>query len=146
MRNILIASHGKTASGIRSTVELFMGKLNISCIDAYLNGPEENYIHQIEIFIEDIKDGDEAYIFTDLYGGSVNQKVLTEVMKYPQKNIVIITNVNVAVVIELLTNPEFKTFHEINAMIKNCNLMPQAIDPDTMFQKNETVSDDAFLD
>lgn len=146
MRNIMIASHGKTASGIRSTVELFMGKLNITCIDAYLNGPEENDIQQIASFMEGIGDEDEAYIFTDLFGGSVNQKVLAETIKHPQKNIVIITNVNVAVVIELLTNPEFKTIEEINAMIKDCDLIPQAVDPYALFQKDETVSDDAFLD
>lgn len=146
MRKILIASHGRTASGIRSTVELFMGKQNITCIDAYLEGPEENFVQQIVSFIDGISDEDESYIFTDIFGGSVNQKVLAETWKNQKKNIVIITNVNVAVVIELLTNPEFKSISEINAMIKELDMMPQAVDPCKMFEKDEIVSDDVFLD
>lgn len=146
MRKILIASHGRTASGIRSTVELFMGKQNITCIDAYLEGPEENFVQQIVSFIDGISDEDESYIFTDIFGGSVNQKVLAETWKNQKKNIIIITNVNVAVVIELLTNPEFKSISEINAMIKELDMMPQAVDPCKMFEKDEIVSDDVFLD
>lgn len=146
MRKIMIASHGKTASGIKSSVELFLGKQEITCIDAYLKGPEENDFFQLTSFVEGIDREDEAYIFTDLFGGSVNQKVLGELKKYPQKNIVLITNVNVAIVIELLTSPDFKTIDEINTMMKQQTMRPFAVDPASLFQNEKTVSDDAFLD
>ncbi|MEG0470582.1 MAG: hypothetical protein RR531_05455 [Longicatena sp.] len=147
MRKILIATHGRTASGIRSTVELFMGELPIECIDAYLGGAEENYVIDIKKFVESITVDDEAYIFTDLLGGSVHQQVIAEVMKFSQKKIVVITNVNVAIVIELLTNQKFKSVEEVNQMVTEINMMPVAVDPLKLFEHHhDFINDDDFLD
>ena len=42
MKQILIATHGKMASGIRYTAELIVGKMDeITTIDAYVT-PEDN--------------------------------------------------------------------------------------------------------
>ena len=40
MRKFLIASHGKFASGLKSSIKILTGKTNISTIDAYLDGSE----------------------------------------------------------------------------------------------------------
>ena len=71
MKQILIATHGKMASGIRYTAELIVGKMDeITTIDAYVT-PEDNVEKKFE----------EYFVFTDLMGGSVNQKLL----RYSQK-------------------------------------------------------------
>lgn len=147
MRKIMIASHGKTASGIVSTIELFMGKQDIECIDAYMEGPEETYVERITSFVHELTIDDEAYLFTDLPGGSVHQLIIKEISKQLPKHIVVITNVNIAIVIELLTNPEFKSYEEINHMIMETNLMPIALNPYHLFEEEISIlNDDEFLD
>ena len=48
MKQILIATRGKMASGIRYTAELIVGKSDeITTIDAYVN-PEDNVEKQLE--------------------------------------------------------------------------------------------------
>lgn len=147
MRKILFASHGKTASGIKSTIDLFLGNLEITCIDAYVQGQQDNFMDTIHAFITAMKDDDEAYIFTDIVGGSVHQKVVGEVLKSTKKNIVVITNMNVAIVIELLTSPKMKTVEEINSMVMQSNMMPMAIETSTLLNKQiDTGDNDSFLD
>ena len=47
MKQILIATHGKMASGIRYTAELIVGKMDeITTIDAYVT-PEDNVVKNI---------------------------------------------------------------------------------------------------
>lgn len=147
MRKILLASHGKTASGIKSTIDLFLGNLEITCIDAYVQGQQDNFMDTIHAFITAMKDDDEAYIFTDIVGGSVHQKVVGEVLKSTKKNIVVITNMNVAIVIELLTSPKMKTVEEINSMVMQSNMMPMAIETSILLNKQiDTGDNDSFLD
>ena len=71
MKQILIATHGKMASGIRYTAELIVGQLaEITTIDAYVT-PEDNVEEQFKEFFEKHKE-DRIIVFTDLMGGSVN--------------------------------------------------------------------------
>ncbi|WP_431769472.1 PTS sugar transporter subunit IIA, partial [Streptococcus oralis] len=55
---------------------------------------------QIESFIENIQEGDEVIIFTDLYGGSVNQKFLEVSKNF--NNFYVVAGFNVAIIIELI--------------------------------------------
>ena len=55
MKQILIATHGKMASGIRYTAELIIGQLaEITTIDAYVT-PEDNVEEQFKEFLRSIK-------------------------------------------------------------------------------------------
>ena len=55
MKQILIATHGKMASGIRYTAELIVGQLaEITTIDAYVT-PEDNVEEQFTNFLRSIK-------------------------------------------------------------------------------------------
>ena len=56
MKQILIATHGKMASGIRYTAELIVGQLaEITTIDAYVT-PEDNVEEQFKEFFEKHKE------------------------------------------------------------------------------------------
>ena len=75
MRQILIATHGKMASGIRYTLELVVGKMDeITTIDAYVN-PEDDVEKMLEEYFS-VHEGARIIAFTDLRGGSVNQKLM----------------------------------------------------------------------
>lgn len=106
---ILLATHGKMASGMKYTAELIVGQVaEITTIDAYVNPDDDieaafdNYFKQHE--------QDRIVIFTDLMGGSVNQKL----MKYrvPDK-ITLITGSNLPVLINTMLAPDTVTDQEL---------------------------------
>ena len=79
MKQILIATHGKMASGIRYTAELIVGKMaELTTIDAYVT-PEDNVEKKFEEYFAQ-HENDRIFVFTDLMGGSVNQKLAVEIL------------------------------------------------------------------
>lgn len=98
MRKIIFASHSNLAGGLKDTIQYIIPSIkDITAISAYTsNVPVED---EIDMALESLKENDEAIIFTDLLGGSVNQAFI----KYLNNpNIHIITGMNVPVVMTLL--------------------------------------------
>ena len=114
MKQILIATHGKMASGIRYTAELIVGKLaEITTIDAYVT-PEDNVEEQFRTFFAE-HENDRIIVFTDLMGGSVNQKL----MEYAKKdNVSLITGTNLPVLIQVMLAGDDVTEEEIEEYIE----------------------------
>lgn len=114
MRRILIATHGKMASGAKYTAELLLGQVaDITVIDAYVN-PEDNPEKQMEDFFRRTA-GEQVVVLTDLQGGSVNQKLL----KYTENpNVILITGFNLAILIQVMMAPEPITAEEISQYIE----------------------------
>lgn len=72
MRKILIVTHGELAGGIVNTINMLVGEhQEISYINAYTDSSD--FTVKATEFIQSNQDN-ELVIFTDLYGGSVNQK------------------------------------------------------------------------
>lgn len=93
----LIATHGKFASGVMNTLSLFTELKEVDYIDAYLD--DSDYTLKLKAFMESIAEDETAIIFTDLYGGSVNQTVVSMNTK---SNIKIITGFNLALILEVI--------------------------------------------
>lgn len=101
MTDILVASHGHFASGLKSSIDILTGMGDkIKTIDAYVD--DTDYTNQITAFIRAAKRP--AVIFTDLKGGSVNQKVILKVAS--EKDIYVITQTNLAIVMAVLLDSE----------------------------------------
>ena len=113
MKQILIATHGKMASGIRYTAELIVGRSEeITTIDAYVN-PEDDIEAQFKEYFAD-HEKDRIFVFTDLMGGSVNQKL----MKYAEsENVTLITGTNLAVLMQVMMSDEDVTDAEIKEFV-----------------------------
>ena len=78
MKQILIVTHGKMASGIRYTAEPIVGKMDeITTIDAYVT-PEDNVEKKFEEYFAQ-HENDRIFVFTDLITGT-NLPVLMQVM------------------------------------------------------------------
>lgn len=108
MTEILIASHGHFASGLKSSVDILTGMGNqIKTIDAYVD--QTDYTDQINDFIKTAKRP--AVIFTDLKGGSVNQKVVLKAAT--EKDIYVITQTNLAIVMAVLLDSEKLTESQV---------------------------------
>lgn len=114
MKQILIATHGKMASGIRYTAELIVGQLTeITTIDAYVT-PEDNVEEQFKEFFEKHKE-DRIIVFTDLMGGSVNQKL----MEYAkQDNVTLVTGTNLPVLMQVMLADDDVSEEEIETYIE----------------------------
>ncbi|CCI84764.1 PTS sugar transporter subunit IIA [Lactobacillus pasteurii] len=112
MKDILIASHGHMASGIQSSIEILTGMGDsIKVIDAYVD--QTDYVPKINEFIKEAKRP--AVIFTDLLGGSVNQKVTLAAAK--EKDIFIVTQTNLAVIMSVLLDGEELTKEHLQELI-----------------------------
>ena len=93
---IMIATHGYLADGVKSTLSLFLDISEIVCVNAYVT--EEDYLEKIKNFIDSIPADETGIIFTDIYGGSVNQKVM-EINK--SASVKVITGFNIPLIIEI---------------------------------------------
>lgn len=118
MTKALIATHGHSASGMASTVKMFYREADIISLDAYVNGADENIVDDIKKFIDSVEE-ETAYIFTDIYGGSVNQQVLAELIKSKKKNIHLVSNANVPSIIELLMHEESLSTSEVKSILES---------------------------
>ncbi len=103
MKKVLVASHGHLASGIRSSIEILTGMADmVEAVDCYVD--DSDFTPRIQAFIDSVGPEDEAIIFTDIYGGSVFQKVV--LMEPEKRGIVHVTGMNLGLVIEALLGAE----------------------------------------
>lgn len=114
MKQILIATHGKMASGIRYTAELIVGKsTEITTIDAYVK-QEDNIEEEFRNYFN-AHQKDRIFVFTDLMGGSVNQKLI----EYADAdNVTLITGTNLPVLIQIMMEDENVTNQEIERYVE----------------------------
>ena len=97
-KKILIATHGKFASGIGQAVELLLGKQkNLFVIDAYVD--ESDYTSKVNEFFQNYDEECDYLVFTDLFGGSVNQKLILEKRKH---DYYLLSGFNLPLLLELI--------------------------------------------
>lgn len=98
MRKILVATHGDYAKGALSSISIITGaKENVTCINAY--SEEKNINEALDRYFETVTEDDEVIVLTDLFGGSVNQAVMSYLGK---KKIFLITGFNLALLLEVM--------------------------------------------
>lgn len=115
MKKVLIATHGNLAQGMLSSVELLTGSTEgISVINAYTE--DIDLEEKIDEFINEIQE-EQVFIFTDLFGGSVNQKVTS---KFLEQNIpaTVISGFNFPVLLEILIG-EGLTPEKVEKLVEN---------------------------
>lgn len=144
MKRYLLATHGNFAEGIKSSVKIIAGEFysnQLETICAYMN--EEDYTTKIKKFIDSISETDQGFILTDLYGGSVNQKVI-QLMPGEAKNIQVISGLNLGMLLELILNAneilsKEDMIHAIEAGRRDIDFSPQLID-------NKDVTEEDFFE
>lgn len=139
-RKFLIGSHGRLASGLQSSIDILAGMgQSLEIIDAYVD--DSDYTSQIDDFIAGVAADEQGLIFTDLLGGSVNQKMVTAVMASGKDNIFLITNSNLATLLSVMfLNPdEALTKDKIVTVINESQVQLVDLSP-------ATDSEDDFLD
>ena len=97
-REIILASHGKFASGILDSLELIYGKNHsITALDCYT---DENFdlTESVSQLFMRYKDK-EIIVLTDLFGGSVNN----EFLQYINQDVYLVAGLNLPLLIELVS-------------------------------------------
>lgn len=116
MKHVLIATHGKMASGIRYTAEMIAGEqTDVTTIDAYVDA-ECDVEKEFDTYFEERK-GQRVFVMTDLMGGSVNQKL----MQYAAKDdkITLITGMNLPVLLQILFAEEDADMEELKQYVED---------------------------
>lgn len=133
MTKFAIATHGNFAKGLESTLELFVPNQDIAFLSAYVEDlpPIEQ---QLEDFFANSDNEELVVVFTDLFGGSVNQKVL---LGSEGKNIQIIAGFNLPIVLEIILNQEDLTTEKIQQLIEASREALQIVPPINQIEENE---------
>ncbi|WP_327796006.1 PTS fructose transporter subunit IIA [Tetragenococcus koreensis] len=137
MNQILLASHGELAKGMLQTVSMLIGELdNIHAFSSYRDD-EAGLLYQMNEKINSFNKNDKIYILSDIFGGSVNNEILTLLNK---PNITLITGMNLMLVVGIATQAERISDDELARIIQesqqgiiNCN---------TLLEKNTNTEGD----
>ena len=141
MKKVLVASHGHLASGIRSSIEILTGMADmVEAVDCYVD--DSDFTPRIQAFIDSVDPEDEAVIFTDIYGGSVFQKVV--LMEPEKRGIVHVTGMNLGLVIETLLGAEPVTADSIKQCVELARATMQVVEPPSKAADNEGSDGDFF--
>ncbi len=95
---ILLATHGMMASGMKSSLEILMGKTSIEVFDAHLPGNMTSVEEKVESFLAGCRKEETKLLVSDLYGGSVCQSMSRYI---DEENVFVITGVNLGLLLEL---------------------------------------------
>lgn len=118
MKKILIATHGHLASGYLSSIQLLAGTTEgISVINAYVD--ENDFDQELQQFVNHINEKDQVFVFSDLFGGSVNQKV-TRIFLEQKISATVIAGFNLPIVLEILLASEELSQESIRQMVEKC--------------------------
>lgn len=108
MLKILIATHGTFANGVKSALEIILGEKNhVSCLNAFMN--EQSLNELIETYFTTISPEDSLIILADLFGGSVNQTLISALKR---ERTWLICGFNLALVLEICLLDETSQFDE----------------------------------
>lgn len=93
MNQIILASHSKLAFGMAEAIQFFSGK-QVEVLEQTMQ--DSNFEEQASAILNKYKDRN-CIIFTDLYGGSVNQ-IFSRKLK--EHSFHLVTGMNLAVILE----------------------------------------------
>lgn len=116
MKKFVIASHGGLAKGLETTLSLFVSSdVDITYISAYLD-ETVTLDQQISDFLATVGEADQIIAFTDLYGGSVNQRFAQ--LQQERSDLFIITGFNVPLLLEVLLSTEPVTTESLDQLVE----------------------------
>ena len=115
--HILLATHGKFAEGIKTSVELIMGKIeNLETMNCYC----DEKVTTSEIVRKTVSefnyDESKLIVVTDLFGGSVNNEFIKYIEEYP---FILITGLSLPLLLQLILHKEKLDEVTIKEIIEN---------------------------
>lgn len=110
MRHFIVVTHAYMSKGIVSSLELIMGKQdNLSYYCAYVG--DHPYQFELQKELDSYDETDEIVIFTDMFGGSVNNELMPLINK--KKNVHLVTGTNLILLISIVLAPADEPIEDI---------------------------------
>lgn len=105
-RKIVIATHGTLAEGFKSALQIIAGAENVEAFNCYTL-PDFNLQETIQKVMDSKGSEEELFVFTDLFGGSVNNGFVAALKTY---DFHLITNTSLGLLIDfILMEPDVET-------------------------------------
>lgn len=116
-KKIVIATHGTLAQGFLSSLRIIIGDVsNVETICGYLT-PDFHLENEIQRIMDDFQPTqEELLVFTDAFGGSINNGFLIYLKQYPFH---LITNTNLGLLIDMLLTTEDISEDMIRMKVEN---------------------------
>ena len=132
MLKVFLSSHAHLASGLKSSLEIFMAQVpNLTTYDAYTEDDDSTVQAELDAFFATVGPDDEVLLLSDIYGGSVN----TAMCAYLDRpNTRLVTGVNFPFMMELMTESSVSD-ERLDEIIENSRAFLKRVELD--------VSDDA---
>lgn len=116
MINLIIAAHGKLADGLKSNIELLMGKTHklYSCC-LFIEDDSDTFGEKIFSLIEENDDGDGTIIFVDIFGGTPCNQSINLLRRNHSKNnkLFCISGVNSSMLLQAVISRENYSVQEL---------------------------------
>lgn len=139
MKKYLIASHGKLASGLKSSLEVLTGiKDNVTVINAYLADKPVNVAQEVQKFLKTLNKEDIGIIFTDLVGGSVNREVVEQTKDL--KQVFVVSSVNLPTILAVVLDQEPMNVSHLKELVASAPVEVMSLNSNVA-----SLSDDDFL-
>ncbi|MCI9250894.1 MAG: PTS fructose IIA subunit [Lachnospiraceae bacterium] len=104
MRTYIVMSHSHMARGVVDSIKMLAGEqTQIDYLCGYVDG-NENIEQAVRAKLDAIEPNQEIVVFTDLFGGSVNNAVLQAVKG--AEGIHVVAGMNLALILGILFAPE----------------------------------------
>lgn len=142
MLRVFLASHAHLASGMRSSLLIFMNDCpNLTVYDAYTEGDTTTVQEHLDAFYETVKADDEVLLLSDIYGGSVN----TAMCAYLEKpNTRLVSGINLAFLIEVMAEPTLSEAR-LDEIIENSRAFLRRVELDAPEGTGAANSEDDFF-
>lgn len=108
---LLLGSHGHLASGMATAIEILAGpQPHLTILDAYVD--QRDIDEELKAYFASVPSEETVAMLSDLYGGSVNQKMY---LYLERPHTYLIAGVNLALVLELCMQSEVSltTLHQL---------------------------------
>lgn len=108
---LLLGSHGHLASGMATAIEILAGpQPHLTILDAYVD--QRNIDEELKAYFASVPSEETVVMLSDLYGGSVNQKMY---LYLERPHTYLIAGVNLALILELCMQSEVSltTLHQL---------------------------------
>lgn len=124
---ILLGSHGHFASGIKTALQILIGKdaEKVVVIDAYVD--DVNIDEELRRFFDETAEDETVLMLSDLYGGSVNQKMYLYLQR---PHTYLVAGINLALVIELCLKDSISA-EQLKEMVEVARQMQMVVELDT---------------
>lgn len=134
MSKLVIVTHGRMASGMKSSIDLFFpDAAHVVAVDAYAD--ERNVWNEIEAVMETTEDAEQIILMSDFLGGSVNQKLISYLSR---SNVFLISGINLPLLLELAADPSrYWDKDSLNLLIQEAQKAMQLILSETNEETEE---------